>query len=205
MLASAGNRRPDAQNSENYSLSCSVCQSLFSGFFEEIVSREIRRTGPVSEPPETAARAASAPSMLPSGDAPLCALHENPARRRAKLFLDSALTSRYNTPQQQGRCGNPTASFSVFSGPDVPRPLQVNIRRDEGEKYRGSSGPVSGGEWKPRTKESAGRTLRSGNLNAGGPVGGPGPTVTWGQLVRAGKGAAGRRQIRWHRGAQHSS
>ena len=125
----------------------------------------------------------------------------------------------YNERQQQGRCGMGHSALFCF-GPGIApgAPVgggtlragqaggsQVNSRRDEGEKYRGSSGPVSGGEWKPRAKEPAGRTLRSGNLNAAGPVGGPGPTVTWGRLVRAGRGAAGRRQIRWHRGAQHSS
>ena len=64
----------------------------------------------------------------------------------------------------------------------------MNSRRDEGEKYRGSSGPVSGGEWKLRAKESAGRTLRSGNLNAAGPVGGPGPPLHGDALSEPGEG-----------------
>ena len=37
----------------------------------------------------------------------------------------------------------------------------------DGEKYRGRSVSVSGGQWKPRNKESVGRTLRSCNPNAG--------------------------------------
>lgn len=73
----------------------------------------------------------------------------------------------------------------------------------DGEKYRGRSVSVSGGQWKPRNKESVGRTLRSCNLNAGPPP--VSATSCDRYLTRACwslEGGPPGGQIRWHRGSQ---
>lgn len=56
----------------------------------------------------------------------------------------------------------------------APLPVfQVNIRCDEGEKYRRGAVTVSGGEWKPRTS-GCGKNTPEQKPERQGPVGGPG-------------------------------
>ena len=57
-----------------------------------------------------------------------------------------------------------TAWFTVLNSKHQLKNIDKGV---DGEKYRRSSVPVSGGQWKPRNKESVGRTLRSCDLNAG--------------------------------------